>query len=33
LLDIVRFVAGQRHARTRGIARPAPAPRPESEAS
>ncbi|MFY1699538.1 MULTISPECIES: DUF58 domain-containing protein [unclassified Solwaraspora] len=32
LLDIVRFVAGQRHARTRGIARPAPAPRPESEA-
>ncbi|MFV2107744.1 DUF58 domain-containing protein [Micromonospora sp. LOL_015] len=32
LLDIVRFVAGQRHARTRGIARPAPTPRPESEA-
>ncbi|MDG4765585.1 DUF58 domain-containing protein [Solwaraspora sp. WMMD406] len=32
LLDIVRFVAGQRHARTRGVARPAPAPRPESEA-
>ncbi|MFY1637794.1 DUF58 domain-containing protein [Solwaraspora sp. WMMB335] len=32
LLDMVRFVAGQRHARTRGVARPAPAPRPESEA-
>lgn len=31
LLDMVRFVAARRHARTRGTARPAPAPRPESE--
>jgi uncharacterized protein (DUF58 family) len=31
LLDMVRFVAGQRHARTRGTGRPTRAPRVESE--